>query len=676
MSKIKKLLEPIKIGKLELRNRIVMPPMSTRFATPDGVVTRRMVDYYVERAKGGVGLIIVEYAYIDTEASRGGFCQLGVYSDDLIAGLNWLAEAVKAHGSKIALQICHSGRQTTPAITGRQPVAPSAIPYKRLGGAHTLTPRELTTEEIEGIIESFGEAARRAKVAGFDAVELHGAHGYLLGQFLSSYTNKRTDKYGGDPEGRSTFALEVVKRVRKKVGTDFLIGYRMSADEYVNGGLTLKDTRKFAKMLGGSGVNYIHVSVGIHETICKTIQPMYLPRGYNVHLAEGIKHAVNIPVVAVGSIDPELGENILEEGKADLVAMGRGLIADPELPKKLVEGRMENIRPCIREIDGCLGRIREGKMMSCAVNPAVGKEEEYRLRPAEKGKKVVVVGGGAAGLEAAIVARLRGHDVTLYEKEDKLGGHLVEASVPQFKDDLRGLMRFYFAQLKKTGVKVQLKTEVTPELIMEVEPDVLILAVGSIPIISDIPGVTKPAVVTAIDVLLGKTEVGEEVAVVGGGLIGCETALYLATEKGKTVTILEMLDEIAIEVEPTVAKVILLKKLTEANVRVLTGIKLDKITDEGIIGIDKEGKGHTVKADNVVLALGLKPREEVVRALKGLVPETYAVGDCVEPRKIMDAIHEGFRVALDVRARKLLTTHINAKTIHAKTIIKPDSIER
>jgi len=635
-----KLLEPIKIGKIEFRNRIVMPPICTRLATSRGVVTRPMIDYYLERAKGGVGLIIVEYSYIDTKASKGEPTQLGVYGDHLIAGLAELAKGVKAYGSRVALQICHNGRQTTPAIIGRQPVAPSAIPCKVSG----FMPRELTIEEIEETTEAFGEAARRAKASEFDAVEIHGAHGYLLCQFLSPYTNKRTDSYGGDFEGRTKFPVEVIKRVREKAGFDFTVGYRMSAEEYVDGGLTLRETRSFAKILEEAGVNYIHVSAGIHESMHHMVQPTYLPRGYLIHLAKEIKDVVNVPVIAVGSIDPELGDQVLKDGKADMVSMGRTLIADPEIPKKLAEDRMEDVRPCIR-CNECSASFREGKSLRCGVNAAAGREGECIIEPVREKKKVLIVGGGVAGLEAARIAALRGHGVILYEKEGHLGGHLVAASAPQFKEDLRKLMRWYSKQIR-TRVKVQLKTGITPEIVKEINPDILILAVGSTPLIPDVQGVNRPIVTTAIDVLLGKLKIGKELVMVGGGFVGCETALYVAG-KGKTVTIMETLNEIAADAELT-TKMALSELLIKAGIRLLRGVKLKEITDEGAVGIDKEGETSFVKADNVVLALGLKPRKEIVKAFQGLAAEIFAIGDCVEPRKIIHAVREGFDVACKI----------------------------
>lgn len=638
-----KLLEPVKVGTMSLRNRIVMPPMCTRLAAPDGSVTKRMIDYYSERARGGVGMIIVEYSWIDEKESRAAISQLSVHSDHMITGLGELAEAIKVHGAGAVLQICHAGRQTTSAIMGKQPVAPSAVPCKFL----RVMPRELTLAEIEEIQDAFAEAARRAKQAGFDGVEIHGAHGYLICQFLSPYTNRRTDKYGGPLENRALFALETLEKIREKVGSQFTVGYRMSADEYVPGGLTLEETAKFAEMLEEVGVDYIHVSAGIYETLHHVVQPTYIERAHLLHLAEGIKKRVEVPVIAVGSLDVETAEKALREGKADLVSLGRALIADPEIPKKLIEGRIEDIRPCIRGNEGCISRFFTGQTIRCEVNPAAGRECEFRIVPATLKKNVVVIGGGIAGMEAARVAALRGHKVTLIEKEEKLGGHAIEASVPKFKDDIRRLLSWLTKQVEKVGVEVKLKTEATPEFVKMLKPDVLIIAVGSDYIVPTIPGINKPFVATAADVLLGRKAVGEKVVVIGGGLVGCETALFIAEELKKKVTIVEMLDEILIGVEP-ICVMALMERLRKAGVKIHTGWYLEEVTDKGVICTDKKWRRHEIEADTVVLAMGLTARKELVEKFKGLAPEVYVIGDCVEARKIYHAFEDAWRAVLAI----------------------------
>ncbi|MEM2945303.1 MAG: FAD-dependent oxidoreductase [Thermoproteota archaeon] len=638
-----KLLDPIVVGTMFLKNRIVMPPMCSRLAAPDGSVTPRMIDYYSERAKGGVGLIIVEYAYIDEKESRAAISQLGVHSDHMITGLGELAEAIKNHGAGAVLQICHAGRQTTPAMMGKQPVAPSAVPCKFLG----VMPRELTLCEIEEIQDAFAEASRRARQAGFDGVELHGAHGYLMDQFLSPYTNKRSDKYGGSLENRALFALETICKVREKVGSQFTLGYRMSADEYVSGGLTLQETARFAKMLEDAGVDYVHVSAGIYETIHKLIPTQYIERVHLLHLADGIKKSVSLPVITVGSFDVETAERALKDGKADLVSFGRALIADPELPRKLVEGRIEDIRPCIRGNEGCISRFFLGHTMRCEVNPAAGRECEFTVSPAPRKKRVLVIGGGVAGMEAARVAAVRGHEVTLIEKEGKLGGHSVEASVPKFKEDIKRLINWLSTQVSKAGVKIELNKEATPEMVKELKPDVLIIAVGSDYITPAVQGIDKPWVVTSADVFLGRKTVGERVVVVGGGLVGCETALFIAEELRKKVAIVEMLDEILVGVEP-VGVMALKERLGKAGITIHTGWRLEEVIENGIVCMDKTWCRHAIEADTVVLAVGLSARKNTVKKFEGLAPEVYVIGDCVQARKIYNAFEDAWRAALTI----------------------------
>ena len=433
--KFTNLMQAFRIKNIEIRNRIVMAPMLSRLGNPDGVVSQKLIDYYAERAKGGVGLIIVEYCYIDAKESKAFQEQMGVYDDQLIPGLGDLAEAIQEWGAKAILQLCHAGRGGSVKFTGRQPIAPSSmLNYMR------EMAREMTLEEIEFTITSFADAALRAKTAGFDGVELHGAHGYLLAQFLSPYTNHRTDIYGRD---KGLFAMQTLDRVRSKVGSDYLIGYRMSAEEFIEGGVTLAETKTFAKRLEGGGIDYIHVSAGMIETGMHFVTPSYLPKGYLLHLAKGIKGEVNVPIIAVGAIhDPDLAEDALHKKKADLIAMGRALIADPELPNKIKSGGLEDIRICLRCNDGCSSQLRMYRTLRCSVNSEVGRERTMKIHQAKKTKHVCVIGGGPAGMEAARVLAFRGHRVTLIEKERELGGLLRYAGVPKFKSELRGFLEY------------------------------------------------------------------------------------------------------------------------------------------------------------------------------------------------------------------------------------------
>lgn len=627
-----KLMQPFRLKNVPLRNRIVMAPMLSRLCYPDGVVSPQLIDYYAERAKGGVGLIIVEYCYIDEKESKANHGQLGVYSDQLIPGLGDLAEAIQEQGARAILQICHGGRCTSAKYMGRQPIAPSAIPSYTGEMA-----REMTLDEIESIIESFAEAARRAKTAGFDGVELHGTHGYLMAQFLSPYTNRRADIYGRD---RGLFALQTLDRVRSKVGSDYLVGYRISGEEFIEGGLILDESKAFAKRLAESGIDYLHVSAGIIETGQHFIIPMYFPKGYLLHLAEGIKRVVNIPVIAVGAVhDPLLAEQALQKKQADLIAMGRALIADPELPNKVQAGRFEDIRTCLRCNEGCSSRVRQSKTQRCAVNAEVGRERQLRIHPVSKPKQVCVIGGGPAGMEAARVLALRRHRVTLIEKEKELGGLLRHAAIPAFKAELRSFLEYSKTQVNKLGVEILYEHEATLELVKELKPDAVVLAAGSTMPLPKIPGIHKPFAATAIDLLSGKYQAGKRVLVAGGAAMGCEVAAHLAS-LGKKVTLVEMLNDLALDLEMR-SRLALLQLLQEKNVEILTGWMLAKIEDAFVLLHGRDWRERRVEVDSAILALGLTPNQELLKPLKENFGNVYVIGDCLEPRKIYQAIHEG-----------------------------------
>jgi len=636
-----KLFEPIKIGTMELKNRIVMPPMGTNFSTEDGYATKRLINYHVERAKGGVGLIIVEGAYVEPRG-KGSIRQLAVDHDNKIPRLKELATAIQANGAKATLQLFHGGRQSHSSIIGTQPVSASEV-FCRLTRE---TPRALTVEEIQDVIEAFAEGTRRTKAAGFDAVEIHGAHGYLINQFLSPLTNKRTDKYGGDVKGRTRFLLEILELTRDKVGSDYPILCRINGDDYIEGGLALEEAKRIAQMLEAAGVDALHISGGIYDSpVPVTTGPMALPRGHMVHLAARIKKVVNVPVIAVGRInDPELAEKILQEGKADLVSMGRALLADPELAKKAAAGALDDIRRCTA-CDECIARLFFNENIACSVNAALGREDKYRIRKAEVPKRVFIVGGGPAGMEAARVSALRGHEVVLYEKSDRLGGQLNLAVVPPHKEEMKSVAPYLENQIRKLGVKVVLGEEVTPLLVEKIKPDVVFIATGSIPTIPEILGVKGDHVVTAHDVLTGKASVKERVVVVGGGMVGAETAEFLA-EKGKKMTILEMLRRIGMDMVP-MAILMLYKRLKKLGVDMITNAKVEEITEDGVV-YEKDGEKQTVEADSVVLAAGSKPNISLMKALEDKVAEIYAIGNAKEPGNVLAAIHEGSRLAREI----------------------------
>jgi len=646
--KLKKLFEPIQIKEMWLKNRIVMPAMATNFGTEFGCVSDRTINFYAEIARNGVSMIVIENTCIEWPRGKVGPSPIRIDDDKFIKGLHELAEAVHLYDVKLATNLQHVGRQTSLSSTeGTQLVSASEIP-----GAHAQIPRDipraLTIEEIREIEAKYAEAARRTKAAGFDAAEIHGAHGYLITQFISPFTNKRTDLYGGNFENRMRFPIEIVEQTRQVVGDDFPIIFRMSGDEYVEGGLTLEDNKKAAQKLERTGVDIISVSAGIYESEPWIFPIMGMPDGCLVHLAEGIKKVVNIPVIAVGKLgNPLLAEDVLRQGKADLVAMGRSLFADPELPRKAMEGRLEDIRPCIYCNEGCIGSLFKGWAAMCDVNPTLGKEgrAEYEIKPAKKVKHVLIVGGGPVGMEAARVAALRGHNVTLYDKNNKLGGQLLLASIPSWKTlEITNLIKYLETQVNKLGIKVELGNEISSEQVAKLGPDVVIVATGASPLIPKIPGVESENVVTANDVLTGKGEVGERVVILGGGRVGCETALFLA-EKGKKVAIVSRHGEPAYDINPINRKWLLMR-LSNFGVNLILNTNTQEITGKGVVVINQKWQENTIKADTIVLARGSKPNEKLIHELKNKVPELYAIGDCVKPGTIREAIHTAYHVSL------------------------------
>jgi len=635
-SKYKKLFEPGQIGTLEVANRIIKSSTTTGMANIDGTVSERLVRHYKELARGGAGLVNVGYAWMDNIASKSIQCQIGIADNEHIPGLMWLARTIQENGAKAGLQLEHCGRQK---FLGTPPMkAPSRVPWEELKMMGGTIPEELTFEEIEKIVEAFGDAARRTQMAGFDLVEVHGAHGYLITNFLAPRTNKRTDWYGGSLENRMRFLLEIVANIRAKVGPDYPFSVRLSGSEYEPDGVMIEETIETAKALEKAGVNILHISGGNHHQMAHQVTPMYLPVAHNTWAAERVKKEVNIPVIASGSItSPELAEEILSSGKADFVGLARPLFADPYLPKKARENRAEDIVPCIRCCDGCLERgLFLFGHIHCTVNISCGQEGEFDIIPAEKVKKVAIVGGGPGGMEAARVAALKGHQVTLYEKRE-LGGRLIEAGIPSFKSDIKPLITYYVHQMKKIkNIKV-VKKKATPGEIKKGKYDAVVLAIGGKTLEPKIAGSESNKALDWEEAMNG-AKMGKNVLVVGGGLIGTELAMHLA-EKGKRVTMVEMLDEVAMGVEKAAIAVVM-GKIAELKIDTHTGQRLEAITEKGAITVDRFGKETEFVADNVVLALGLGPQRDFASALKDEDMEVFEVGDA-KPRKIFDAIHEG-----------------------------------
>jgi 2,4-dienoyl-CoA reductase-like NADH-dependent reductase (Old Yellow Enzyme family)/thioredoxin reductase len=644
-----KLFEPIRVGNLTVRNRIEAAPTHPSLATADGQITRELIDYYSAKARGGAGIVTVGESVVDREhaITHGG--QLIIDNDNMVASLYQLAESIKRYGAKASLELNHGGRQTLPElIGGRNPIAPSPIPspfHEAIAG-HPITVREMDEALMHQVVENFAAAVYRLKWAGFDMVLLHGGHGWLLAQFLSPYSNKRTDEYGGSLENRARFPLRVIRRIRERVGQDFAIEYRMSGNELIQGGLSTEDAVAFARMIQDD-VDCIHVSSGIIAdpgTVPYFHPPTYLPYGPSVEYAARIKAAVDIPVANVGAyVDPDYAEQVLQDGKADIIAMGRALIADPALPSKVRNGKRSEIIPCVR-CNSCLGNVSTFLPLRCAVNPVTGRETEFKFAsPPGRRKKVVVAGGGPAGIEAACVAASRGHEVILFEKTDRLGGNIAIAAVPPFKDDMKRFVAYLTHRIATLPIDARLSTAATPERIKMLSPDVIIVAVGAESHAFGIAGSSHA--VLATDVLMGK-DIGAEVVIAGGGLVGCETAFYLA-KQGKQVTVVEMADQAAADMIP-VNRGLLLELLTKEGVEMRTGARVVSVFENGVTVAEQSGAEVKLPADSVVLALGMKAPIDVVEAFQGLAAEVYAIGDCVSPRRLINAMHEAFNLAVEL----------------------------
>ena len=642
-----KLFEPGKIGSLTLKNRIAMAPMGiVGLYESDGRLSQRGIDYFAARARGGTGLIITGLIRPHRlfEQPRGMPFVRSVMADNrmYITTLNQFADALHDYGAKVCVQLTAGvGRVANPEyLSDDDPVAPSVLPCY---WDPSRMSRELSIEEIERLVQAFEFSARVLRDAGIDAVQLHGHEGYLLDQFKTALWNKRTDRYGGNLENRLRFPLEVIEAVKRGAGADFPVIYRFGLKHYLDGGREIEEGLEIARRLEAAGVDALDVDAGCYETWYWPHPPTTQPPGCMVDLAEMVKKEVKIPVMAVGKLGyPDLAEMVLEEGKADFVILGRALLADPDWPNKVKAGEVDDIRPCIGDHE-CLKRIVERKYLSCTVNPQVGMEREFTLRPADKKKSVLVVGGGPGGMEAARVAALRGHQVTLWERDKVLGGNLIPASVPDFKQDYASLIRYLVNQIKKLGVTVELGKEANAELIQRMQPDVVFIATGSRPIVPQIPGVKKDKVVTAVDLLLGKKKAGKTVVMVGGGLVGCETALHLVRQ-GKKVTVVESLDTAARDMFKA-NRLHLLKLLEDEKVQIMTDTSVLEVKDEGIVIAGKEGKKSTLAADTVVLALGMQCNDGFEEVLRNKVPEAYAIGDCVETGKVINAMWGGFRTA-------------------------------
>ncbi|MBI4334609.1 MAG: FAD-dependent oxidoreductase [Chloroflexi bacterium] len=633
-----KLFEPLKIGPHTLKNRIIKSPITTRLSLISGETSPQLLNHYAEQARGGAAMITIESTEVEFKHPRVR-PNLRVDSDAYLAGLHELAEAIHLNGALACLQIRHVG------MWGVDPISPAGVTCRRSGGRDLVTPRAMSLAEIEEVIGLFASAAYRAKFTEFDMVELHGGTSYLLEQFVSPHTNKRADEWGGSFENRMRLPLEIVRRIHERCGSDFPVGYRVVLDELLPDGITFQESKEFVKRLEKGGVAYISPMVGTYETFHtgEGTQSIRAPKAQTVKYTEPLKKEVGIPVFATFQIhEPELMESILERNQADAIVLGRPLLADPEMPKKIREGRLQDICRCIR-----CGNCNDTSMVTyqkitCTQNPQLGREAGFALRPAASRRRIMVVGGGPAGLEAARIAALRGHEVTLLEKEAKPGGQVKVAALPIGKEDLLSyVVGWRIRECRNAGVRIETEKEATPEVVRELRPDAVIIATGAGLLVPDIPGIRRSNVVSAGAILQGKVTPGKRVVVAGGGLVGAETADFIA-EKGlaETVTVIEVLPEIAAEMG-LMNRAYLIQKLAEYKVNLMTNCNIREITDRGVIALDKAGKEISVEADTVVLAMGMVSQNSLGPALVAGGSEVLVIGDCKKPRNLTEAILEG-----------------------------------
>lgn len=645
MTLLKYMSAPLQLGPVEIKNHFIVSPMVMNCCNEDGTTTEKWIAYHEEKAKGGWGLIITEDVAVDPTGRTYQFLP-GLWADYQIESHKRLTERVHAAGAKIFAQIFHGGRQTQQWITGQQVWAPSPIPCP----VKKEMPHEMTTQEVDDMIEKFGDAAYRAKFAGYDGVQIHGGHGYLITEFASSYSNKRIDKYGGNFMNRMRFPVEIVKNIKAKCGDDFPIDYKISGEEQVEGDTNIEDTKAMAMVLEEAGVTSLNVSVGVYESWYMQVPPSVMGHGWLTKYSSEIKKVVNIPVTTVGRINnPLVAEAIIKSGKADACYMGRASLADPHMPNKAMAGHFEDIIQCIACLQGCSGQIDAvpAKHGGCTLNPRTVMEDEWKIEDAPVKKRVVVIGAGPAGCEAAIVMAQRGHDVTVYDRNDRIGGMYRIAAIPPWKGEIIDFIRWQATQMEKLGVKVVLNTDVTKDMIANMKPDAVVVATGYHQFVPPFPGKDRDFVIASNDVLDGKADVQGKIAVIGGGLVGAETANYLATHNDD-VTIIEMLPEIAGE-EPGSMRKFLMESYEEHHVDIHVNTAVQTINEDKTITVKVGGERKLLGPfDYVLTAVGLHGNTELKGVLEDIVPEVKYVGGALQRGNALDAIREGYKAGLEV----------------------------
>ena len=638
------MFSPINIGTVTVPNRFVVPPMGNNFANTDGSMSERSAAYYEARAKGGFGLITIESTVVYKQA-KGGPRKPCLFSDEVVPSFKRVADACHAYGAKVSIQLQHAGPEGNSKLTGYPLKAASAI----APSAGREIPEAMPTEEVYRLIECYGDAARRAQLAGIDMVEVHCAHGYLVSTFISARTNKRTDEFGGCFENRMRLPRLIIENIRKKTGGNMPILCRINARDEGDGGVDVHDAAAIAAYLETEcGVDGIHVSRSIHIHDEFMWAPNITHGGFNAELGAEIKRAVSVPVILVGRFtEPQYAELLVKQGRADLIAFGRQSIADPELPNKARNGQLEKLTPCIACLLGCVPNMLQGRPITCAMNPCVGREAE--LKPAEVRKNVVVIGGGPGGMYAARLCALRGHSVTLLEKDAELGGHFLVASYPPGKGEISGAIRSFIVNCREAGVDIRTGTEATPELVASLKPDAIIIATGSVPLRLPIPGLDSCGCSTAEDVLTGKADTGKRVLVVGGGMVGCECVEFL-TEREHIVDMVEMKPVIGEDIVPEARKYIMANlekhKVTQrVNARVKQFYADGVDFTDTVTGEDAAMRGY----DSVVLAMGYRSNNTLEEQLKDLAPQVIVIGEARQaPGNSMEATGDALNAALAI----------------------------